>query len=175
MARKTFTRGGRQVRETNWIELAAGRDTMAAASTASFVASLNAAALGFRPFTVVRTIMHLSLKSDQTGASENFDAAAGWAVVSDQASAIGITAVPTPMTDLGSDLWLFHKILNGSFLFISGVGTQSQEVPRGGITVESRAMRKVNSDQDLVFITETSSVSSGAIMYSAARILIKLH
>ncbi len=176
MARRTFSRGGRQVRETQWIFLQPGRDVMAASSTAAFVASLNAAALALRPFTVVRTIMHLSLKSDQTGVTEAFDASYGVAVVSDQSVAIGITAIPTPMTDMGSDLWLFHQILDGQFLFISGVGVDPNGVsPPGGITYESRAMRKVSSDQDLVFVTETSAASLGATMYSAGRILIKLH
>jgi len=166
----------RQVRETLWFGIPAGRDTMSAASTAVLALSLNAGALALRPFTVVRTLVHMSLKSDQTAAIENYDAAFGAAVVSDQAVAIGITAVPTPMTDLASDLWLFHKILDGSFLFLDATGsTQLNAVPLGGITAESRAMRKVNADQDIVFVTETSTASSGAIMYSAGRMLIKLH
>ena len=176
MARKRFIRGGRQVRETSWLFIDPGRNTMAAASTAVLSGSLNAVALALRPFTVVRTILHMSLKSDQTGAAENFDAAAGFAVVSDQAVAIGVTAVPTPMTDLGSDLWFFHQIIDGAFQFVTGVGFDPNGTsPRGGVTVQSRAMRKVAVGEDLIFVVETSANSAGAIMYSAGRMLIKLH
>jgi len=172
--RSRIVRGVR--RETAWLFIASRRVTMAGASTAVFTASLNAAALAARPFTVIRTLLHLSLKSDQVAQTEAFDAAAGMCVISDQASAIGVTAVPTPMTDLGSDLWFFHKILDGEFLFSSGVGFEAQGVvPSGGITVESKAMRKINDDSDLAIVTETSAVSIGAIMYLAGRLLIKLH
>ncbi len=176
MARRTFSRGGRQVRDTLWIALAPGRDTLAAASTAAFIASLDAFGLSLRPFTIVRSLIHLSIHSDQVAASENFDAAFGMAVVSDQAVAIGVTAIPTPMTDIESDLWFFHQILHGRFEFISGVGTDSQGVvPPGGHTFESKAMRKVEQGQDLAIVVETSAVSLGAVVYNAGRILVKLH
>ena len=178
MARRTrgLVRGGKSVRETLWFGVSEGRATLGAASTAVLTNSLNAAALALRPFTIIRTIMHVSLKSDQTGAIENYDAAIGACVVSDQASAIGVTAVPTPFTDLGSDLFFFHQIIDGSFLFLDATGaSQSNVQPAGGMTFESRAMRKVELGQDLIFVMETSTVSSGAIMYSAGRVLIKLH
>jgi len=176
MARRTFVRGGRQVRETLWLELEPTRTTMAAASTAVVILSMTATELALRPFTVVRTIVHASLQSDQTGATENFDAAIGFAVVSDQASAIGVTAVPTPMTDLDSDLWFFHQILDGAFKFVSGVGVDPQGVvPSGGGNYESRAMRKVNGDQEVTVVTEASAISSGCQLYAAGRMLIKLH
>jgi len=163
-------------RDTTWLFVAPRRITMAAASTANFTASLNAAALALRPFTVVRSLIHLSLKSDQIAQTENFDAACGMCVVSEQAAAIGVTAIPTPMTDLGSELWFFHKIIDGELTFITGAGIDAQGVtPPGGITMESKAMRKIDTAQDLAIVAETSAVSIGAIMYLAGRILVKLH
>jgi len=163
-------------RSTQWLFMDPSRNTMAAASTAVFRSSLNAAALALRPFTVVRSIITLTLGSDQQAASEDYDAAFGMCVVSDQARAIGVTAIPTPMTDLGSDLWFFHQILSGSFNFVTGIGIDAQGiVPTAHQTFESKAMRKVEEGQDLAVVVETSAISLGAIMYSAGRILIKLH
>jgi len=149
---------------------------LAAANSAALILSLSAAGLALRPFTVIRTRLHFSVRSDQSAASENFDAAIGCAVVSDQAAAIGITAVPTPFTDLGSDLWFVHQIIDGHFLFISGVGVEgNSNSPTGGMDVDSKAMRKVNGDQDLVTVIENSGLSSGTQVYAAGRQLIKLH
>ena len=168
---RTFRGRTRQVRESLWIPLDTVETTLAAASTATLVASLNAAALALRPFTIVRTRGFWGLRSDQVAATENFSASQGHCIVSDQASAIGITAVPTPETDRGSDLWYLHESFAGSFNFdVDGS-------MRRGIwgTYDSKAMRKVNNDQDLVIVVETSSISSGAIVHQSGRILVKLH
>ena len=175
MARgRRFIRGGRSVRETMWLTLPETRTALAAANTAVLLLSLTAAELALRPFTITRTILHWSLRSDQSGASENFDAAIGVCVVSDQAQAIGVTAVPTPFTDLESDLWLAHSIQDGHFLFISGVGVQANSSVNPTL-IDSRAMRKVEDGQDVAVVIENSSISSGTQLYAAGRMLIKLH
>ncbi len=178
MARKSgyVRRGGVMRRETSWLAIAEGRDTNAAANSATLSASLNAAALAMRPFTITRTILRWSVRSDQTGALENFGGAIGMAVVSDQSVAIGVTAVPTPFTDLGSDLWFLHGILDGRFQFVSGVGIQAGTGSLEGAVIDSRAQRKVNDDQDVILCTEEDSLTAvGSVIYSAGRMLIKLH
>ncbi len=162
----------RQVRETMWISVAAANTSIASASTAVLVGSLNAAALALRPFTIVRVRGFIHLASDQEGSDENYSASIGYAVVSDQASAIGVTAVPTPETDRGSDLFFVHETLAGRFIFVSGL-TAFETFPNR--TFDSKAMRKVNDDSDMVIVLETSSVSSGVQFFDAARVLIKLH
>ncbi len=87
-------RSGRQVRETLWVGITESVTTLASANSAFLINSGNAALLALRPFTIVRTLGYFATRSDQTGASENYDAALGISVVSDQALAIGITAVP---------------------------------------------------------------------------------
>ena len=57
------------------------------------------------------------VESDQSAATELFIGNLGLAVVSDQATAVGVTAVPTPATDRGSDLW---------FLIEEGPGCQAR-------------------------------------------------
>jgi len=165
-------RGGRMRRESIWFVLQEVQTTMAAANTAVLVSQLNAAALALRPFTVVRTRQQWFASSDQQGAVENYEVALGQCVVSDQAAAIGITAVPTPFTDLGSDLWFLHEIQQGRFVFISGVGALEAGKDR---SVDSRAMRKVEDGDTLITVLENSSLSAGTFNQTAGRQLIKLH
>ncbi len=174
MARKSgfIRRDGRMRRETQWLFYTSNDVVLAAASTASVRSSLNAAALALRPFTVIRTRGHWGVKSDQAGASEQYSASMGWVVVSDQASTVGVTAVPTPETDRGSDLWYVYESMAGEFIFISGVG-----VFEAGhwSDFDSRAARKVEEGQDINVIVESSAISSGCEVFSGARFLIKLH
>ena len=173
--RRVF-RQGRPVRETVWIGLTETRTVAVGANTATLILSLNAAALALRPFTITRSILHWSVRSDQTAASESWTAGLGIAVVSDQASAVGITAVPSPFTDLASDLWLLHDVIDGRFEFVSGVGFDSNGVsPEGGKTQESKAMRKVEDGQDVVVVLENDSLSLGTQTYVVGRMLVKLH
>jgi len=178
MARRfrTVQRGGRSVRETIWFGFNESRSTLASANTAVLVHTLNAAALSLRPFTIVRSLFHWSVRSDQTGASENYSAGFGIAVVTDQASAIGVTAVPTPFTDLGSDEWLLHDVIDGRFEFISGTGVEANSLsPRGGKLIESKAMRKVENGSDIVTVVENDSIGFGTVVYLVGRMLVKLH
>jgi len=171
--RRSFIRSGRAVRETMWVGVGETNSTIAASSTALLINSGSAGLLALRPFTVVRTRGILAFRSDQTGVSEAFHAALGYSVVTDQASAIGITAVPTPYTDIGSDMFYVHQFFSGRFEFVTGVGfhPQSMQVKE----YDSKAMRRVNDDSDVVTVLETSSLSSGINIYHAARFLIKLH
>ena len=171
--RKRFMRGGRSVRETLWFSMTETRTTLAAANTAAIILSLNAAALALRPFTIVRSLMFFHVRSDQGAATENYDVALGGAVVSDQAVAIGVTAVPTPFTDLGLDLWFLHQILSGHLEVTTDIG----RIANNNLwrQVESKAMRKVEDGQDLIFTLENSSLSDGSTSFVAGRLLIKLH
>ena len=174
MARKSgFVRRNNVMRrETLWVGIAAVDTALAAASTAVLFAGFSAAALALRPFTVIRTHIALFFWSDQVGASETYQMAYGHAVVSDQVLAIGVTAVPIPMTDLSSDLWFVHQIVAGRFVFITGAGVLQVGEQH---FIDSKAMRKVEEGQDVASVIETSSVSSGANVLKSGRMLIKLH
>ena len=94
------------------------------------------------------------------------------AVVSDQATAIGVTVVPTPVTDAGSDFWFLHAYLSASFTFLSAVGA----VNDGRFyEIDSKAMRKVDVGQDLVVVGEKTGTSSGLTLFTQGRVLVKLH
>ena len=172
--RREFVRGAvaiRGKRQTTWLQL----DPVITIvdSSAVLVGSLNAAALALRPFTVVRTRTTVHIRSDVDAAAENQIAGIGHAVVSDQAVAIGVTAVPTPLTDLGSDLWFAINLMYSSVGTHTGAGSYAN---RGVMEhFDSRAMRKVEVGQDLITVIEGSTVVNGAAVTCGGRILVKLH
>ena len=172
MASKHF-RGSRGARRSStWLDIPPAGVTLTSMG-GTITHSLNADELAKRPFTVVRTHLELQIQSDQSAAAEIQVAGVGLALVSDQALAVGVTAVPTPVTDAESDLWFLHKYLMSSFLFGSGIGFQ--EPNTRSYTIESKAMRKVNDDQDVIVVLELSNIGAGMIVNIAGRLLIKEH
>jgi len=165
-------RGGIARRETAWIGITPTTNALNATAVVSNVGS--AGLLAMRPFTIVRVHMVVHIESDQNAGSETQVAAIGMCVVSDQASGIGVTAVPTPETDDGSDLWLMHQWLLTAFRFNTAVGI---EAGTGHVfSVDSKAMRKVNDDQDILVVKESNTIAGGgSTITSAGRMLIKLH
>jgi len=168
-----ITRSGVRRRETLWFGIQATANTIAGSNTAVLFAGLSATLLALRPFTVVRTRAILTCTSDQTANSENAQVGLGVCVVSDQALAIGVTAVPTPFTDVGSDLFFVYETLESRMLVSSAVGIMAPASVRKDI--DSKAMRKVEEGQDIAFTLETSVVSEGVSAMKAGRMLIKLH
>ena len=164
-------RSGVMRRETLWLGGSFVRSTLVGAASA-LVTSLNAAALAQRPFTIVRTRGFLHYRSDQEVASENYSGSYGAAVVSDQAVAIGVTAIPTPVTDSESDLWHLYEAFGKRFALGSGVAFTDVG---DRIEIDSKAMRKVEEGQDIVDVVEGSGLSTGIIVLSFNRTLIKLH
>ena len=160
-------------RTTTWIAgLDNGTGTTVAAGAAVALASLNAAALALRPFTVIRVRGILSLRSDSLSTTELGAFAAGMAVVSDQVAAIGVTAIPTPITDQGSDLFFVHQFLHWSIGFGTAVGFDRAQ---SMIEIDSKGMRKVSDDQDIVVSFENESSTAGVIAKLTWRMLLKLH
>ncbi len=170
-----IVRGGARRRETLWFGGTAFTQTLVATTTSALVLSLNAAALALRPFTIVRTRGVLHVFSDQEASSELYGASFGIAVVSDQATAIGVTAVPTPTTDSPSDLWMVYEFLIGRFAVATGASIAHVGMER---IVDSKAMRKVEDGQDIVQVVEgpgAGLASTGSIISGFNRTLVKLH
>ena len=118
------------------------------ASSSVLVATLNAAALALRPFTIVWTRMDVHYSSDQESAAEAPFGALGCIVVKDSASNIGVTAVPTPLTETDSD-WYVWQVMAAKIGFVTGVGFSEMGVR---YTIDSKAMRKVGIDDDAVVV-----------------------
>jgi len=162
-------RSGVMKRETLWFQ-GVYQITTLATGVPVLLTSLNVGALALRPFTVVRTRGALLVGSDQTAAGEVQRAAFGAAVVSDQASAIGITAIPTPITDDASDLWFVYQPLLGLFRLATAIGIVQNNFQQD---IDSKAMRKVEDGMDIVTVIENTG--NGADVVSYHRFLIKLH
>ena len=174
MAGKRFSRGiSRGARRmSSWFDIVPANATMAA-SGGTVLHALTTAEKAKRPFTVVRTHLVLSAISDQLIASELSIGAYGLCVVTDQAIGQGVASVPTPVTDASSDQWFVHQWLMANFNFSSAIGTQADA---GHIwTVDSKAMRKVTEDQDIIGVAEFSAFGDGVIVTAMGRLLIKEH
>ena len=159
-------------RESMWLSIPVASDTITSGSVLMSV--LNAAALELRPFTVIRTHITLHVNSDQIAADELQICAFGLEVVSEAAAAAGVASIPTPFTELDSDFWFLHQIIMAEFTFASGVGFDAD----GGktVTIDSKAMRKVNNDEQVAIVAQGDfTVGSGFAVTMAGRMLIKLH
>ena len=157
-----------QRRQTQWVGGPDETDfTALSAAGVDFQSSLNATALAFRPFTVVRTIGELFIVSDQEAAQETPFMAFGLAVVSDSAAAAGAGSVPTPITEEASDLWFAYQF--------AAAASDTKTTNLYHFRFESKAMRKVNNDQDIVALAENGSNTHGCLYLCKFRMLIKLH
>ena len=142
--------------------------TSLAASTAiidsTFVVS------GDQPETLIRTRGQLLVTTDQQAAAENPFGAFGIAIVSNEAVAVGVTAVPLPYTDSESDLWLLHQFFAAPMRFVtSGMAVTAQRYD-----LDSKAMRIVSPDQTVVLVMEVATGSGVGIQYRLdARLLSK--
>ena len=120
------------------------------------------------PATIVRTRGELWIASDQTSANEGPFGALGMAIVSDEAATVGITALPLPSTNSDSDLFFVHQFFQG--YFATGQGKTWQRH-----TFDSKAMRKVDSSENIVVVLENSQATFGLDFIINFRVLLKLH
>jgi len=167
MAGKRFTRVVTQKRLTSWLQFS----PVESSSSPVLLFVLNAGALALRPFTIVRSRFVIWQRSDQAAGIEHQTGAVGMAIVSDQASTIGVTAVPNPIADMGSDLWFFYQLIRGDESEVT-----DRTRPQAVMHVDSKAMRKVDIGQDLVIVYErAATVSQGSEFGIGGRMLIKVN
>ncbi len=162
-----------QRRETKWLSVSPGLATLTATG-GTLLAVLSAGAKAFRPFTVMRTHILLQVTSDQIVATEDQVGAYGLAVVSDEASAAGVASIPTPISNASSDKWFVYQMFFNSWAVSSAIGAVNRS---GGqvYQIDSKAMRKVDVGEDIVFVAEFDATGEGFRIIDGGRILIKLH
>ncbi len=140
----------------------------------ALLASLNAAALLLRPFTIIRTRMVISVKSDQIATAEFFSGALGVQVVTESASTAGVASVPTPITEADADFLVYQGLMS-DYEESGTPATAWDSIGQGNYwTVDSKAMRKVGSDDDVV-VTLEQGTSVGVNIAFEGRMLVKLH
>ncbi len=170
-SRPLSVRGSR--RQTDWgISIQTNAEVNIAASTSALVASAAAATLApFAPFTIVRTRGVLWFGSDQEAADEIQIGAMGLAIVSEAARAAGAASIPGPMTDATFDGWFAHQYFANKFSFVTAAGFDS--VSGRMIEFDSKGMRKVTTDDALVFVIENFGATQGINVTFGLRILLK--
>ncbi len=143
---------GRRPRQaTDW-----GRIVMATASsvgvgTKILLGSLVLANPGIGE-VVRRTRGVLFVTSDQTTVSEDLFGALGAVVVTDAAAAVGVSAMPGPVTDRNDDGW---------FMWVPFMTRGADTIAASNIPwfFDSKAMRKIPDGFQVAFIVENASVS----------------
>ena len=157
-------------RLTEWLFSAdSDATTLLGAGTAVLDQSVSGATIDeIGPATIVRTRGELWVASDQASSSEEPFGAMGFAVVSEQARVAGVTAVPTPITEEGSEKWFIWQ----SWLayFATGQGVTWQRY-----SFDSKAMRKIADGDAIVVVLENASAVFGAEFILKFRMLVKLH
>ena len=142
-------------------------ETALAANTFAFLGSLNAAALAARPFTVIRTVGSIWVKSDQVASAELPFGALGFQIVSDKAVATGVTALPDPITEEASDTWFVYQQWAASGGAVDGAILMEYKF-------DSRAMRKVEDGFDMAFMIANANAADGVVFVVKFCMLIKL-
>ena len=124
--------------------------------------------------TVVRVRGELMVSSDTASSSDSFGfCSVGIMLVDSKALAAGIASLQTPATDIGSD-WLYWDVFN-----IGEAGASHTErsiLSTNRHVVDSKAMRKVGSNQALVLVAEvvTCEGTTLANLCGELRVLLKL-
>ena len=169
---------GRPIRPSKWLASADVTTTTALPSNSVLLhQSFAAAAIqAVAPAggTIVRTRGVLWIRADQQTAFEDPVGALGFMVVRDSARAIGITAVPTPVTDSPDDAFFVHQWWNASMGFnqVDATGVQIW-LPMNRYVFDSKAQRKFTGDDAIVVTLENSNAADGARLQLSFRMLIK--
>ncbi len=162
-------RGGGMRQRTSWNRTVATGQTVIAANTAVLVASVPAAAFA-EESTIRRTILHLSVSSDQDAADELQIGCVGMFVANDNAIATGIGALLQPAADEDDEAWFLWSPFAQELRFQSGTGLN----PNFATTyvIDSKAQRKVQLGQSAVLVVENTHATFGFNVMASFSLLV---
>ena len=169
--------GGSSRRKTGWS--AGPSETGTSLTAAATLLWATASVPTSDGLTIVRTRGEFSaFISSATTALDGFvEYAVGIGLVTAQALAIGVTAVPSPLGEIGWEGWLWHH--TGAAL-IQPQSTESNPIPMGPSAIrgeiDSKAMRKVGANMRVIGVFEVGAeVGTAVVEFSAnTRLLSKL-
>jgi len=160
---------GRQKRLTQWVGPALQEYIPVSSTGATIIGSFDPAAAGFPKPTIVRTRGMISIKPNVDTADLSIVGAFGMAIVSDQAFTAGVLSVPEPFTDADWNGWFVWRSFSYRLVHDTDAG---KEFLTWDFEVDSKAMRKVSTNETLVLVAESFL---GSFDISApVRILMKL-
>ena len=170
MARSSrFTRPrGTSKRLTEWSGLADQTGVNVASAGATLISSVS-----FEdPGTIVRARGSFMWRPQVYNADLSMAGAFGIGLVSSEALAVGITAIPTPFSDSDWGGWMVWQSFSGRMEFRSDAGTRFAD-SFVEIQIDSKAMRKVEPSTAMVFVAE--SQSGAMFVAEQVRLLQLLH
>ncbi len=114
--------------------------------------------------TIVRTRGQLLLYLSAADAARTgfHEVAFGMCVVSQNAAGVGITAIPTPLTDIGWDGWFVHWM--GTVVASSSTVDGSDRAAVVRVDIDSKAMRKIHATDNIVAVMEFASEIGVAVL-----------
>ena len=119
--------------------------------------------------TILRVVGALAVSSDQQAASELQLGGFGMILVSDAAVAVGITAIPGPVTDIADDGWFVYVPISQHMTFISAVGVLPEVAHI--YQFDSRAKRRVQEGQQIAIVAENAHATHGFKLTTTLRML----
>ena len=103
--------------------------------------------------------------------AQGYHGAIGLCFVSENAGGIGITAVPTPITDEAWDGWVWHHY----FSLFRGLDPGANGSGMIQIPIDSKSMRKEKATDLLVAVIQATEIGTAILDFSMrTRILVKL-
>ena len=129
-------------RKTQWFGGPGGTGTNSLqSSTAVLLGSSTSPAAGQEDHTLVRTrgLVQILLTS-VAAAGDGFFGAVGIGIATTSAIAAGVASVPTPLTELSWDGWIWHHFFSVHAGITAAVESESTTVT---IPIDSKAMRKL--------------------------------
>ena len=162
---KDFRGDSRTARLTEWSTYGG-----ASAGVASGGATLISSISFEDPGTLIRTRGIISVAPQAFGADLLVTGCYGAGIVSAEALAVGITAIPTPVSDADWGGWMVIEPFSLRVEFSDATGIvvpASVQVP-----IDSKAMRKVEPNEAVVFVAE--SLVGAYNIVDMTRLLLKL-
>ena len=92
-------------------------------------------------------------------------------MVTDQAFATGITAIPGPISDVSND-WIIYQPFAQRFTLLTAVGFVVDSSL--DYVIDGKAQRVVQPDETIAFVLETNSESEGLIYQVIGRVLSRV-
>ena len=117
--------------------------------------------------TVLRTVGSIYINTDQTAANEQQIGAFGFILVTDTAFAVGITAIPDPIGDVGDDGWFVYVPIQQDFTFATAVG----QIVGMKYDFDSKAKRVIHNGTTIAVVIANSDAGDGFNVTVGFRIL----
>ena len=127
--------------------------------------------------TIVRTrgFGRVHLRGSAGGITDGFAGAVGLAIVPSTAFAIGVTAIPGPLTEEDWDGWLWHEFFDIRTTTSVTADLGEQVIASKAFVIDSKAMRKISGDETVVGMLEATETGVEALAFNArCRMLVKL-